>query len=137
MGWISEFRDFALKGNVLDLAVGVIIGGAFGKVVASLTNDILLPPIGKLIGGVDFSKLELVLGEAPPGKDAAAAAIKYGMFINTIIDFVIVAFAIFIVVKAFNHAKKRFEAQKPAAAPPGPTTEQKLLTEIRDLLAKR
>ncbi len=124
MGWISEFREFALKGNVLDLAVGVIIGGAFGKVVASLTNDILLPPLGKLLGQTDFSGVTIWV-------------FRVGNFINALLDFIIVAFAIFVVVKAFNHAKARFEKAKPPAPPAGPTKEEQLLTEIRDLLARR
>lgn len=147
MGLVSEFKDFALKGNVLDLAVGVIIGGAFGGIVNSLIADIIMPPIGMALGKVDFKDLKLVL---QPGikeaKDAAGkvitpevaeVAVRYGNFITVIINFIILAFCIFMVVKAFNAARKRFEAQKPAPAPAGPTMDQKLLTEIRDLLARR
>lgn len=130
-GMLKEFRDFALKGNVLDLAIAVILGGAFGKVVSSLTSDIILPPIGKLLGGVDFSGLAIKLGSENP------VFIKYGSFINVCIDFIVVAFALFILIKAFNTVKKRMETEKPAAAPAGPTKDQQLLMEIRDLLAKR
>jgi large conductance mechanosensitive channel len=148
MGLISEFKEFALKGNVLDLAVGVIIGGAFGGIVTSLINDIIMPPIGMALNKVDFSQMRYVLQPAyakdqklPDGtlaaKDIAEVAIRYGNFITIMINFIILAFCIFIVVKMFNAARKRFEAQKPAAAPAGPSKEQVLLTEIRDLLARK
>jgi large conductance mechanosensitive channel len=140
MGLMSEFKTFAAKGNVLDLAVGVIIGGAFGKIVSSLVDDIVMPPIGKALGKVDFKELYINLsGETYPSLDAAkkagAATINYGLFLNNIITFLIVAFAVFMVVKAFNAAKKK-EEEAPAApaAPPEPSAEEKLLTEIRDLL---
>lgn len=148
MGIIKEFREFALKGNVLDLAVGVIIGGAFGGIVNSLIKDIIMPVIA-IPGGVDFTNKFLPLDskvraavEANPNLtlEAARAAgptLAYGSFVTILINFIILAFCIFIVVKAFNTARKRFEAEQPAPPPPGPTAEQKLLTEIRDLLAKR
>ncbi|MGZ5429251.1 MAG: large conductance mechanosensitive channel protein MscL [Thermoanaerobaculia bacterium] len=133
----KEFREFISKGNVLDLAVGVIIGAAFGKIVASFTGDILMPPIGLLMGKVDFSSLFINLSSKPVETLAAAKAagiptINYGLFINTIIDFLIVGFVIFIVVKQANRMKK----EAPAPAPAGPTKDQELLTEIRDLLRK-
>lgn len=143
MGFVSEFRDFALKGNVLDLAVGVIIGGAFGKIVNSMIEDVIMPVIGKIIGGgVDFSNQFVALGNDVTATNLVeakkqGAVLAWGNFLTISINFVILAFAIFLVVKAFNTAKKRFEAQQPAPAPAGPTAEQKLLTEIRDLLAKR
>ena len=137
---IKEFREFAMRGNVVDLAVGVIIGGAFGKIVTSFVADVVMPPVGLLLGRVDFSSLFISLnGESYPSLAAAQAAgapvIKYGIFANTIIDFVIVAFVIFLVVKAMNNMKKK-EAEQPAA-PPAPSTEEKLLAEIRDLLRAR
>jgi large conductance mechanosensitive channel len=143
MGMMKEFRDFALKGNVLDLAVGVIIGGAFGKIVGSLIEDIIMPIVGMAIGKVDFSKMVYVLVPAvaeDKAKNIAAqaeVAVRYGNFITIVINFIILAFIIFLVVKAFNTAKKKFEKEQPAPAPAGPTAEQKLLTEIRDLLARR
>jgi large conductance mechanosensitive channel len=133
MGIIKEFQEFAVKGNMVDMAVGIIMGGAFGTIVNSLVNDIIMPPIGLAIGGIDFSKLALVL--KPAEGDAAAVAINYGKFINAGISFVIVAWALFMLIKAMNTLKKKQEAAP--AAPPGPTKDQLLLTEIRDLLAKR
>lgn len=142
-GMLKEFRDFAMKGNVVDLAVGVIIGGAFGKIVSSLVSDILMPPIGMLMGGVDFSSLFITLGAVQyksiaEAQAAGAATINYGLFINTLINFVIVAFSIFMMIKALNSAKKK-EAAAPAApaAPPAPTRQEVLLQEIRDLLSKK
>ena len=126
---LNEFKQFAMRGNVVDMAVGIIIGGAFGKIVSSLVNDVIMPPIGMVMGGVDFSDLAIALGE---GEEAAS--INYGVFINTVLDFVIVAFAIFMVIRAMNKLKKK-EEEKPAA-PPKPSAEETLLTEIRDLLAK-
>jgi len=126
----EEFRKFAMRGNVVDMAVGIIIGGAFGKIVSSLVNDVLMPPIGLLLGGVDFSNLALTLKEATA--DTEAVAIKYGVFVNTVLDFVIVALAIFAVVKAMNSMKKK-EEEQPAAPP----QDILLLTEIRDALANR
>lgn len=133
MGMLSEFKDFAMKGNVVDMAVGVVIGGAFKSVVTSFTNDILMPPIGLLLGGVDFSNLGLTLKEA--AGEAEAVAINYGVFINTVLDFLIIAFAIFMVVKAMNAAMKKEEEAPPA--PPEPSKEETLLTEIRDALQAR
>jgi large conductance mechanosensitive channel len=138
---LKEFREFALKGNVVDMAVGIIIGGAFGTIVSSLVADVLMPPIGMALGGVDFSSLLFVLKDGTPpspyataeaAKAAGAVTINIGLFINAIISFLIVAFALFMVIKAMNSARK----QQPAP-PPGPTPDQQLLMEIRDLLARR
>ena len=117
MSVIKEFKEFALKGNVVDLAVGLIIGAAFGKIVTSIVNDIIMPPIGMLIGGVDFSNLVLTIKE--PIGNAAPVAIKYGVFINSVIDFTIAAFAVFLLVRAINSLKRRVVAE----APPAPTTK--------------
>ena len=130
MGFIKEFKEFAMKGNVLDMAVGVIIGGAFGKIVSSLVDDVLMPLVGKITGGIDFTKLSLTLGEGDN-----AATLNYGMFIQNVVDFLIVAFCIFLMLKAINKFNKQKE-EEPAAAPE-PTNEEKLLTEIRDLLKKK
>jgi large conductance mechanosensitive channel len=130
MGIVQEFRDFAMRGNVVDLAVGVVIGGAFGKITSSLVNDVLMPPIGMLLGGVDFSDKAIVLQDAVG--DAPAVALKYGAFVNTVIDFLIVAAAIFFLVKAMNAMRKKEEA-----APAPPSAEVQLLTEIRDSLQRR
>jgi len=133
MSIVKEFKDFANRGSVVDLAVGVIVGAAFGKIVTSLVNDIIMPPLGMLLSGVDFKDLKFELKPAV-GK-LAAVNINYGLFINNIIDFLIVAFCIFLVVKGINSMKKQEES--PAPAPdPEPTKEEVLLTEIRDLLAK-
>ena len=137
MGIIKEFRDFAIKGNMLDMAVGIIIGAAFGKVVSSLVNDILMPPLGLLIGGLDFADFKATLkaaGVNDAGEAITAVTLNYGMFIQTLIDFLIVALAIFLVIKAMNQMKKKEEA-KPAF-PPAPTKQEVLLEEIRDLLKK-
>jgi large conductance mechanosensitive channel len=132
---LKEFKDFAVKGNVLDMAVGIIIGVAFGTVVQSLVNDVIMPPIGLALGGVDFSELAVVVGTGPEGDPVA---ISYGLFINSVISFVIVAFAVFMVVRSFNKMKRKAEEEEKApAAPPEPSTEEKLLTEIRDLLKVR
>lgn len=131
MGFIKEFREFAMRGNVIDLAVGVIIGAAFGKITTSLVNDVIMPPIGLLVGGVDFSNLAITLREKTDA--AAAVQIKYGVFINTLIDFLIVAFAIFLLVKGINSLKRKQEE----APPPPPAPELVLLTEIRDALRNR
>lgn len=136
----KEFREFALKGSVLDLAVGIIIGAAFGKVVSSFVADVLMPPIGLALGKVDFSNLFLSLnGQAYPSVAAAKAAgaptLNYGLFLNSIVDFLIVAFAIFLVVKQVNRLRK--PAAAAPAAPPAPTPQEKLLAEIRDLLRSR
>ena len=133
---IKEFRDFIMKGNVLDLAVAVIIAGAFGGIVTSFTNDVLMPPIGMMLGDVDFSQLEFVLKQAAMAEDGTvlseAVAIRYGAFINTVINFLIIGFAIFMIVRTYNK-----NMRKPEVAPPpsGPSAED-LLTEIRDLLRK-
>jgi len=132
----KEFKEFAMRGNVVDLAVGVIIGAAFGKIVTSAVNDILMPPIGLLMGKVDFANLFVNLSDKPATTVAAAKAagvptINYGMFLNNVLDFLIVAFVIFLIVKQIN----RFQKPAEAAPPPGPTKEEQLLTEIRDLLA--
>ena len=136
---LQEFRTFILRGNVIDLAVGVVIGGAFGKIVNSMVEDIIMPPIGLLISGVDFKDLTLRIG----GDDAAPVLIKYGNFFQISLEFVIIAFAIFVVVKGINKMreladrKKEAEAPVPPPAPPAPTTEEILLAEIRDLLKKQ
>lgn len=139
MGMVKEFKEFAMRGNVIDMAVGIVIGGAFGKIVSSFVNDILMPPIGLLIGDVSFSELSTTLKEAvidAEGNEVAAAVtLNYGMFIQTIIDFIIIAFAIYMVVRAMNNMKKK-EAAAPPPPPPGPTKDQELLMEIRDLLKK-
>ena len=148
MGFLKEFKAFALKGNVMDMAVGVIIGGAFGKIVTSLVNDILMPPIGMLLGNTDFSDLSVVLQkgqEATETTPAVAEVVwKYGAFIQQVVDFVILAFCVFLMVKGMNHLmnlrKKEEEEAAPAPAPapePEPTAEEKLLTEIRDLLKEK
>lgn len=137
---LKEFREFAMKGNVLDMAIGVIIGGAFGKIVSSLVGDVLMPPIGLVLGKVDFSSLFLNLsGQDYPSLAAAKAAgaptLNYGVFLQTVFDFVIIAFVIFLLVKHVNRLKS---APPPApAAPPEPSNEEKLLTQIRDLLKER
>jgi large conductance mechanosensitive channel len=133
MGLVKEFREFAMKGSVVDLAVGVIIGGAFGKIVASFVNDVLMPPLGVLLGGVDFKDYKATLVEAIG--DKAAVTLNYGMFIQNVIDFLIIAAAIFLMIKAMNSAKKKEEAAP--AAPPAPSVEETLLTEIRDLLKEK
>jgi len=137
----EEFKKFAMRGNVVDMAVGIIIGAAFGKIVSSAVNDLIMPPIGMLMGGVDFSNLYVNLGDEVYANLAAAEAagaplIKYGVFINTVLDFVIVAFAIFMTIKLMNKLKKE-EEEAPPAAPPEPSEEVKLLREIRDALSKR
>jgi large conductance mechanosensitive channel len=124
MGFVKEFKEFAVKGNVMDLAVGVIIGGAFGKIVASLVDDIIMPIIGTIVGS-DFEKLTTTIN---------GATVKYGLFIQNIVNFTIIALVIFIMIKAMNNLKKKEEAAP--AAPAGPTKEEQLLTEIRDLLKK-
>lgn len=130
MSIVKEFKEFAMKGNVVDLAVAVIIGAAFGKIVGSFVNDILMPPLGVLLGGLDFKDLKFVMIDAIG--DKAAVTINYGMFVQTVIDFIIIAFAIFMMIKAINMAKKK-EVEVPSA-PPAIPAEEALLTEIRDLL---
>ncbi|GAB1419072.1 large-conductance mechanosensitive channel protein MscL [Bacteroidales bacterium] len=135
MGFVSEFKTFAMRGNVMDMAVGIIIGGAFGKIVSSFVTDVIMPPIGLLVGGVDFSNIKIVMKQAVA--ESPAVTLNIGTFINTVIDFVIIAFAIFLMIKAMNNLKKREEEPAPAPAAPEPSAEEKLLTEIRDLLKKQ
>ena len=130
---LQEFKEFAMRGNVVDMAVGIIIGASFGKIVSSLVADVVTPPIGLLIGGVDFSKLSFTL--AAPIEGVAPVVIAYGRFIQSVFDFTIIAFAIFMLIKGLNALKKKEEAKAAAAAPP--TKDQELLMEIRDLLKKR
>ncbi|MBR3702312.1 MAG: large-conductance mechanosensitive channel protein MscL [Alistipes sp.] len=144
MGFLKEFKEFAVKGNVMDMAVGVIIGGAFGKIVTSVVNDIIMPPVGLLIGGVDFSEMKLTMKEAvlnAAGEVVTPAVTwNYGAFIQQVVDFAILAFCVFILVKAINSLNKKKEAPAPAPAPapePEPSKEELLLTEIRDLLKER
>ena len=137
---LQEFKKFAMRGNVLDMAVGIIIGGAFGKIVTSLVNDVIMPPIGQLMGKVDFSGLFINLSggsyaSLAEAKKAGAATVNYGMFVNTILDFIIVAFAIFMVIQALEKLKKK-EIAAPAGPPPAPPRQEVLLEEIRDLLKK-
>lgn len=138
MGLIKEFKEFAVKGNVTDLAVGVIIGAAFGKIVTSLVSDVIMPPVGKLLGGLDFSQLFVDLSgkhyaTLAEAKAAGAATLNYGSFLQTVLEFFIVAFAVFLLVKAINAARRSEEA---APAPPAPKEEVVLLREIRDALKK-
>lgn len=130
MSMLKEFKEFAVKGNVVDMAVGIIIGAAFGKVVSSVVSDVIMPPIGVVVGGADFSKLAFTLKQA--SGDAAAVVISYGKFIQTVVDFVIVAFAIFMLIKAINTLKRKQE--EAAQPPPAPSKEEVLLSEIRDIL---
>ena len=134
MSMTSEFKDFAMKGSVVDLAVGVIIGAAFGKIVSSFVGDLIMPSLGLLIGGVDFTDLVITLKQASEGVEAVT--LNYGKFIQTVFDFTIVAFAIFMAIKGMNKMKKAEEAAPPPA-PPAPSAEQVLLAEIRDLLKER
>jgi len=138
---LKEFKEFAAKGNMLDMAVGIVIGAAFATIISSLVNDIIMPPIGMALGGVDFSELFVVIGQGDPAgpyatlaaaKEAGAVTINWGLFVNALITFVIIAFALFMVIKGFNSMKREEEAAP--AAPPAPSNEEKLLTEIRDLL---
>ena len=147
MGFLKEFKQFAMKGNVMDMAVGVIIGGAYGKIVTSLVNDVLMPPIGVLMGGTDFSNLGIVIKkgvEATETTPAVAEVVwKYGAFIQQVVDFIILAFCVFMLVKVMNHLtnlRKKEEEAAPAPAPapaPEPSKEEVLLTEIRDLLKEK
>ncbi len=134
---LKEFKDFAMKGNVLDMAIGIIIGAAFGKIISSFVKDVLMPPIGKLMGGLDFSSLYVNLSDETfetfaAAREASAPIIAYGAWLNTVFDFIIVAFCVFMLVKQVNRFKKK-EEEKPAP-PPKPSAEETLLTEIRDLL---
>lgn len=142
MSIITEFKAFAMRGNVVDMAVGIIIGGAFGKIVSSLVNDVIMPPIGLLIGGVNFTDIKITLKAAATAADGSlipAVTLQIGSFIQTLVDFTIIAFAIFLMIKGMN-ALNRKAKEEPAptpAAPPQPTNEEKLLAEIRDLLKKQ
>lgn len=130
---VQEFKEFALRGNIIDMAVGIIIGAGFGKIVDSAVKDVLMPPLGFMVGGIDFSNLEFVL--KPASLDAAAVTVKYGLFLNAMISFAIVAFAVFMLLRGINSLRKK-EAVKPTV-PPLPSKEEELLTEIRDLLKKK
>ena len=132
MSMMTEFKEFAIKGNAVDMAFGIIVGAAFGKIVSSFVNDVIMPPIGLLIGGVDFNKLTFTLKEA--SGDVAAVMISYGKFIQTVIDSTIIAFVIFIVIKAINSQKRKEEEPVP---PPGPSKEELLLSDIRDILKEK
>ena len=139
MGFIKEFKEFAVKGNVMDMAVGVIIGGAFGKIVTSLVNDVLMPIIGKLTGGISFTDLFVTLGDGEfktlaAAQEAGAAVLAYGQFIQNIIDFIIIAFSIFLMIKGMNKLKKK---EEPAPEAPAGPTQEELLAEIRDLLKNK
>jgi large conductance mechanosensitive channel len=139
MGFISEFKEFAVKGNVMDMAVGVIIGGAFGKIVTSLVSDVLMPLIGKMTGGMSFTDLFVNLGDGEyktlaEAQEAGAAVLAYGQFIQNIIDFIIIAFCIFLMIKGMNKLKKK---EEPAPEAPAGPTQEELLAEIRDLLKKK
>ena len=133
MSVVQEFKEFAVKGNVVDMAVGIVIGGAFGKIVSSFVGDVLMPPLGVLLGGVDFSGFKLTLKEAVG--DVPAVTLNYGSFTQTVLDFVIIAFAIFMLVKAINRMKRKAEEAPSASA--APSNEETLLAEIRDLLKQR
>lgn len=136
--FIKEFKEFAVKGNAVDMAVGVIIGAAFGKIVSSLVDDIIMPPIGWLIGGVNFSDLKVTLPAIDMGiEKMQPATINYGNFIQTLIDFIIIAFCVFLLVKGINRLTRKNEEPAAPATPPEPTKEEKLLTEIRDILKNK
>ncbi len=132
MGMLQEFKEFAMRGNVVDMAVGIVIGAAFGKIVSSFVANVVMPPIGMITGGVDFADKQFVLQEADEANGVAEVVLGYGTFINTVIDFVIIAFAIFMVIKLMNSMKKKEEAAP--AAPPEPSKEEVLLGEIRDAI---
>ncbi|HOV10129.1 MAG TPA: large-conductance mechanosensitive channel protein MscL [Bacteroidales bacterium] len=140
MGIVKEFKEFAVKGNMMDMAVGIIIGAAFGKIVSSLVNDIIMPPLGKLLGNVNFTDLYYAMDgkvyeSLAKAKEAGAPVFAYGNFIQTVIDFLIIAFVIFMIIKGMNSLKKKKE--EAPAAPPAPTKEETLLTEIRDILKNK
>ncbi len=141
MKLLNEFKTFAMRGNVIDMAVGVIMGGAFGKIVSSLVNDVIMPPVGVLVGGVDFKDLAITLKKATVDANGASVpevTLNYGMFLQNTFDFLIIAFVIFMMIKGLNALmKKKEEAPAPAPAKPEPTLDQKLLTEIRDLLKEK
>ena len=141
MGFLKEFQSFAMRGNVMDMAVGVIIGGAFGKIVSSLVSDIIMPPIGVLVGGINFTDLVVTLKQATvnaAGDVIPAVTLNYGSFIQTVFDFIIIAISIFLMIKGINSLRKKEEESAVAEppAPPAPSKEEELLTEIRDLLKK-
>ncbi len=135
MSFLKEFKEFAMRGSVIDLAVGVVIGGAFGKIVSSLVDDIIMPPIGYITGGVDFSKLRYVITEANADAGVGEVAVNYGNFINVVIQFLIIAFCIFLVIKGINSLKRKEEVAP--EAPAAPSNEETLLAEIRDLLKNK
>lgn len=135
MSFIKEFKEFALRGSVVDLAVGMVIGGAFGKIVTSLVDDIIMPIVGYITGGIDFSDLKYVIKEGDEQNEIAEVAVNYGVFINVIVQFIIIAFCIFLVIKLINNLKRKQEEE--AAAAPEPSKEEVLLTEIRDLLQNK
>ncbi len=137
---LKDFKEFAMRGNVVDMAVGIIIGAAFGKIIASLVNDVIMPPIGMLVGGIDFKQIVITMKDAVMDPATGnvlheAVTLKIGNFIQTVVDFIIVAFAIFMMVKGMTNLSRKKEVEAPAA-PPAPTKDQELLTEIRDLLKK-
>ncbi len=139
MGMVKEFKEFAMRGNVMDMAVGIIIGGAFGKIISSFVADVLMPPIGVLLGGTDFTGFKIILKDKVMEADKViteAVTINYGNFIQVTIDFLIIAFAIFMMIKMMNSMNKK-KVPAPAAPPPEPSNEEKLLTEIRDLLKRQ
>jgi len=136
MSMASEFKEFIMRGNVVDLAVGVIIGGAFGKIISSLVDQVVMPPIGLITGGVDFSQLKIILKAADPVAKKPEVAIQYGAFVNTCIQFLIIAFVIFLIVQAVNRLRRE-KAAAPEPAPAAPTPTEALLTEIRDALVSR
>lgn len=135
MGFLKEFKEFAMRGSVVDLAVGVVIGGAFGKIVTSLVDDIIMPPIGYLTGGMDFSNIKYILKEGDPVAEIPEVAITYGNFINIVLQFLIIAFCIFLVIKGINSLKR--EKEVAPDAPAAPSKEETLLTEIRDILKNK
>ncbi len=131
MGFVKEFKEFAMRGSVVDLAIGVVIGAAFGKIVTSMVDDLIMPVIGFITGGIDFSEMKYILKAADPAHEVAAVSINYGNFINTVVQFLIIAFVIFLVIKGINSLKRS------QPAPKAPTKEEALLMEIRDLLKNR
>ncbi len=135
MSFLKDFKEFAIKGNVIDLAVAVIIGAAFGKIVSSLVNDIVMPVIGLLIGGIDFTGLKIVLKEGTG--DVKEVAIMYGQFLQNVLDFLIIAFAVFVVVRAYRNMERKEEQAPAGPSPAAPTNEEQLLAEIRDLLKEK
>lgn len=143
---LKDFKEFAIKGNVLDMAVGIVIGAAFGTIVQSLVRDVITPPVGLLVGGVDFTDLFVTLSQGTPegpyatlaaAQEAGAVTVNYGVFFNSVLSFLIVAFAVFLLVRAYNRLERTKEVEEAPAASPEPSSEEKLLTEIRDLLKAR